>query len=349
MSPRGTKIGSGRRANGPMVPDETDVQLARRVLLSESRAIELAATLVGDTFVHAIDLLAQCSRAGGTVLVSGLGKSGLIGQKISATLASLGVASHFVHPAEAAHGDLGRFRKQDVVLALSYSGETDEVVNLAAMLRQDQIPIILITKGTGESTLERLADCVLTIGDHHDLEISPAPTTSTTASLALGDALALAAARRLGATNEDFAKRHPGGALGHMLRPVLEIVRFTIGKNLVPVADDLKLSEALRMAEFAARRPGALLLVDRASGVLTGIFTDADLRRHILKGIPNSQPMAELMTRNPATLPDTARVRDAVRMVRESRRDEIPIVDDRGRPVGLLDVQDLVTMRLVED
>jgi arabinose-5-phosphate isomerase len=348
MHKHGSRAGE-RRNPAAMANEETEVQLATRVLQSEAGAIELATRQLDHRFTQAVDLIAQCARAGGTVLVSGLGKSGLIGQKISATLASLGIASHFVHPAEAAHGDLGRFRRQDVVVALSYSGETEEVINLASMLKQDQIPIILIARGEGDTTLERLADCVLAIGDHSELELSPAPTTTTTASLAVGDALAIVAARRLGATSEEFAKRHPGGTLGNMLRPVMEIVRFTIGKNLVPVADDLKLNEALRLAEFGARRPGALLLVDRETGMLSGIFTDADLRRLILRGVQLNLPMTDLMTRNPATLSDTSRVRDAVRMVRESRRDEIPIVDERGRPVGLLDVQDLITMRLVQD
>jgi arabinose-5-phosphate isomerase len=340
---------SSRRKVEVMPPDEPELAFAARVLERSAEGIVLAKSLLDGRFTRAVDLVAQCERAGGTVLVTGLGKSGLIGQKISATLASLGITSHFVHPAEAAHGDLGRFRKQDLVIAISYSGETDEVVNLVGMLKPDQIPVIVLAKGLGDSTLERMADCVLAVGDHAEIEVSPAPATTTTATLAVGDALALAAARRLGATSEDFARRHPGGALGNMLRPVMEIVRFTIGKNLVPVADDLRLNEALRMAEYGARRPGALLLVNRETGVLSGIFTDADLRRLILKGAMTNLPMAELMTRDPGTLPDTARVRDAVRMVREFRRDEIPIVDERHRPVGLLDVQDLITMRLVQD
>ncbi len=315
---------------------------------------------VGEPFHVAVDLIERCARAGGTVLVSGLGKSGLIGAKISATLASLGVTSHFVHPSEAAHGDLGRFRPSDLCIALSFSGETDEVVNLAAILHQDEIPLIAITRGVslaaaasgpGASSLARLATVVLGLGPiNEELEISPAPTLSTTASLALGDALALCASRRLDFSAQDFAKRHPGGSLGGLLRPVVEALRFTVGRNLTPAFDDLSVGEALQMAETTVRRPGALLLIDRASGVLTGLFTDADLRRHVLHDAQAmASPIRSVMTANPGSLPDSALIRDAVKMVREHRRDEIPVVDPAGRPVGLLDVQDLVSMKLVAD
>ncbi|MFN7022644.1 MAG: KpsF/GutQ family sugar-phosphate isomerase, partial [Phycisphaerales bacterium] len=290
--------------------------------------------------------------AGGNVLVSGLGKSGLIGQKISATLASLAIPSHFVHPAEAAHGDLGRFRPADICILLSYSGQTAEVINLAALLRQDEIGIIGICRGTpdGSSPLERLSDVVLTIGDCDDPEFTPAPTCSTAATLALGDALALCAARRRNFTEDDFAKRHPGGTLGEVLRPVTEILRFVVGRNIVPVREDLSVRDALATADNSGvRRPGALLLTDAASGRLTGIFTDADLRRLIERNVGDlNRPIRELMTRSPQVLPDTALVRDAVQLVRESRRDEIPVVDASGSPVGILDVQDLVALRLVQ-
>lgn len=320
-----------------------------RLLRAESEAVTgLIDRLDGD-FHRAVELVVACAGAGGTVLVTGLGKSGLIGAKISATLASVGVPSHHVHPTEAAHGDLGRFRKDDVCLALSYSGETDEVVTLASILRQDGIPVISVTSGRGDSTLERLSSARLSVGPVDNPEsISPAPTCSTTAMLALGDALALAASRRRNFTQRDFAKRHPGGMLGGLLRPVTEALRFTVGKNIQPVPDEVSVSEALALADTGVRRPGALLLVDPETGVLTGIFTDADLRRIILHDPGKvGAPVREVMTRSPITLPHTALVRDAVRLVREHRRDEVPVVDSAGRPVGILDVQDLVTMKLV--
>ncbi len=365
---------------------EGDFDLARRVLQSEADAVlRLIPMLTGTSghgsagpssagpssaaasFSRAIDLIVTCAESGGSVLVTGLGKSGLIGQKISATLASVGITSHFVHPAEAAHGDLGRFRAADLCIALSYSGETDEVVNLCEILHQDHVAIIAITRGStvrsapgsidagadlrGLSTLERVATITLPIGACDDAEISPAPTASTTATLALGDALALCAARRRRFTDDDFAKRHPGGSLGGLLRPVTDILRFRIGQGLDPVPDHLTVAEALAQADQpGVRRPGAMLMVDAPSGRLTGIFTDADLRRLILRSTDElSRPISTLMSRNPTTLPDTALVRDAVRLVRENRRDEIPVVDAVGRPVGILDVQDLIAMKLVKD
>lgn len=319
------------------------------VLRAESRAVlDLINHLTPD-FTRAVDLVVACAAGGGTVLVTGLGKSGLIGAKIAATLASLGIPSHFVHPTEAAHGDLGRFRPSDLCLALSYSGETEEVVALAAILRQDGLPVVSISAGRPGSRLARLSSAALAIGPVEDAAVfSPAPTASSTAMLALADALCLAAARRRNDTHSDFARRHPGGTLGELCRPVVDVLRFRVGHNLVPVPDGATVAEALRAGETTQRRPGALLLVDAATGVLTGIFTDADLRRLVLRDPAQlARPVRELMTRSPGALPDTALVRDAVHMVREHRRDEIPVVDAAGRPVGLLDVQDLVAMRVV--
>ncbi|HBS30007.1 MAG TPA: KpsF/GutQ family sugar-phosphate isomerase, partial [Phycisphaerales bacterium] len=168
-------------------------------------------------------------------------------------------------------------------------------------------------------------------------------------TLALGDALALAVARRRRFTADDFARRHPGGALGGLLRPVTDALRSVAGKNLPIVEEAASVRAALLRASALGRRPGALLMVD-AAGSLTGIFTDGDLRRLIVER-PGALdgPISAVMTRAPRSLPSTALVRDAVRLVRESRQDEIPVVDDRGRPVGLLDVQDLITMKVVQD
>jgi arabinose-5-phosphate isomerase len=326
---------------------------ATRLLAAEAAAVGALAARLGKEFHGAVDLLVGCAAAQGTVLVTGLGKSGLIGQKIAATLSSVGITSHYVHPAEAAHGDLGRFRSADVCLALSYSGETDEVVSLASILRQDQVSVISISRGPDaadgpRATLERLATVALFIGPCDDPEISPAPTCSTTATLALGDALALCAARRRNFSNDDFAKRHPGGSLGGLLRPIAELLRFTVGKTLNAVPDDVTVSEACALSETTERRPGAMLLVNRTSGLLTGLFTDADLRRLIERDRNALDgPIRDVMTRNPGTLSDKSLVRDAVNMVREFRRDEIPVVNDAGKPVGLLDVQDLIAQRLI--
>lgn len=339
------KSGVGRGPEGP----ESERALARRVIAGEARAVAHLESRLTDDFHAAVGLVADCATRGGSVLVTGLGKSGLIGAKISATLASLGVASHFVHPTEAAHGDLGNFRHADVCIALSYSGETDEVIALAALLRQDGIPVIAFTSGRGGSGLGRVASVHLGIGEVEEAEaLSPAPTVSTTAMLALGDALALCASARLGWTPADFAKRHPGGALGARLRPVVEALRFVVGRNLHPVPEGVSVARALKLTEVDGRRPGAMLVVD-AAGKLTGLFTDGDLRRLVLRDPALlAEPIERFMTRGPSTLSDRALVADAERLVRESRRDEVPVVDDLGCPVGLLDVQDLVALRVVK-
>ena len=327
---------------------------AASVLRAEASAVAGIAESLAEPFHQAVSLVQACADSGGTVLVSGLGKSGLIGAKISATFASLGIPSHTVHPTEAAHGDLGRFRKSDTLIAISFSGETEEVVNLAAMIRQDALPIVSITRttpGTTPSTLQRLATVALTIDTDDEVAGGGflAPTASTTASLALGDALALAVARRRDFSSADFARRHPGGSLGGMLRPVMELLRFTVGDGVVAIGHDTSVRGALEQADATGRRPGALLLVDPGTGELTGIFTDGDLRRLILKDPAQlSRPIREVMTPNPRTVAETAVAGDAVRLVREYRQDEIPVVDERGRPIGILDVQDLMAMRLVQ-
>lgn len=336
--------------------NDPELSFAAGVLRQEGQALAGMAERLGPEFARAVELIVRCADGGGTVLVTGLGKSGHVGAKISATLASLGIPSHEVHPSEAAHGDLGRFRSSDTVIAISFSGETDEVVNLAGILRQDELPIIAITNGSPEpgapaSSLERLATVALRLGISGEAGAPHllAPTTSTTATMAMGDALALAAARRRNFTNEDFARRHPGGSLGGLLRPVTEVLRFVAGRNMPLIPQTASVSEALTIAAGAGRRPGAIIITD-AKGLLAGIFTDGDLRRLVLRDPSEmARPIAEVMTRSPRTLPDTALVRDAVNMVREFRQDEVPVVDAAGRPVGILDVQDLIAMRLVKD
>lgn len=320
------------------------------VLRAEAEAITGIIERLDHSIHRAADMIQNTAESGGSVLVSGLGKSGLIGKKISATLASLAIPSHDVHPAEAVHGDLGRIRPNDCLLALSNSGETDEVVSLAAILRQDHVPIIAITGGNGTSTLARLATISLTLGTIVEASNTYlAPTCSTTATLALGDALALTVARRRSFTQEEFARRHPGGTLGGLLRPITDILRFTAGHNLPIVQADESVRDALARAEAIGRRPGALIVVDRNNAVI-GLFTDSDLRRLIL-GDPKAleQPIKHVMTKSPRCLRSDALVRDAVRLVQEFRADEIPVVDESGRPVGMLDVQDLIALKVVRN
>lgn len=332
----------------PSIDHAAERGLIAEVLRAEAKAVSDQIQRLGPEIHDAVGLIVRCADSGGAVLITGMGKSGLIGRKISATLASLGVPSHEIHPAEAVHGDLGRIRSRDLVIALSNSGETEEVVALASALKQDAVPLITITGGEGKSTLARLATVALTLGQITEAsDIGLAPTCSTTATLALGDALAIAAARRRAFTADDFARHHPGGSLGGLLRPVVDVLRFVAGKTLPVVSDAQSLREALHDGEQLGRRPGAMILVDDR-GQLSGIFTDSDLRRLMLKDTAAlDAPVRDAMTRTPRSLPDTALVRDAVHLMAQTRQDEIPIVDAHGKPVGLLDVQDLITLRVV--
>jgi arabinose-5-phosphate isomerase len=293
----------------------------------------------------ALDLLERCE---GHVVVCGMGKSGLIGAKVSATFSSLGQPSSVIHPAEAVHGDLGRLRSGDVVLLLSYSGETEEVVNLAAILKADDVPRIGVSCGPG-TTLARLSTVHLALGNLTEAcPLNLAPTASTTAMLAAGDALALALSRRRNFGADDFQRRHPGGMLGAGLRPVVDVLRFKVGRNLPVVDETATVREACRQTQ-TGRRPGALVLVD-AERRLSGIFTDADFRRLVLREpAALDRPIAEVMTRRPQHLSVSDLVRDAVRLMRENRHDEIPVVDRDGRPVGLVDAQDLIALKVVTE
>ena len=330
---------------------EDTLNLARQVLQAEADAV--GSLRVDDAFAQAAQLLAQTAREGGAVVVSGMGKSGLIGQKLSATLASVGVPSHFLHPSEAFHGDLGRVRRGDGVILISFGGGTEEVVSLAEVLRQDAVPMVALTR-THDSALGRLATHCLALGAME--EACPhnlAPTASTTATLAMGDALALCASRLLNFGAEDFYRFHPSGGLGKQMMPVAEAMRFKVGENLPVVDEATSIQDAYAHVKAEAdaaglRRAGALLAVDK-DGKLAGIFTDGDLRRLVTEGRADlSRPLSEVITRSPRTLQVDQRVRDAVHIVRELRIDEVPVLDKDGKPVGLIDIQDLVTLKVIE-
>lgn len=344
-------------SNNTPSPQAANAELAfaRQVLTAESDAV--AAIALDQAFTAAVDLIVRHTGdpAPGSLVISGLGKSGLIGQKLSATFASTGTPSHFLHPAEAVHGDLGRIRAHDVVLLLSYGGATEEVLSLAAILRQDNVKAIAMV-GRPDAELCKLTTTSLCVGDvaeacPHNL----APTASTTAMLALGDALALTCSRRRDFGVSDFRKFHPGGGLGRQLTPVVDVIRFIAGENLPLVPHSATLQEAYDQAEQTARatglrRAGALVIINE-QGQLAGIFTDGDLRRlmfHTRRADFLEAPIGEVMTANPRHLTDAALVRDAVQLTRELRIDEIPIVDAQGKPVGMIDVQDLVALKVIE-
>jgi arabinose-5-phosphate isomerase len=318
-------------------------------MLAEADAIRrVAARAAGEDTRRWADAVALLDGCTGHVIVSGMGKSGLIGAKIAATMSSLGLPAHFMHPSEAVHGDLGRLRAGDVAILMSYSGGTEEVVNLAAILRTDGIRRVGISCNH-QSHLARLCDVHLAIGDVVEAcPLNLAPTASTTAMLAMGDALALAVSRRRNFAADDFHRRHPGGALGAGLKSVTEVLRFRVGETLATVTEDCTVADALR-STGGGRRAGALVVVD-AAGRLSGIFTDGDLRRRVneLGAGLLSKRVAEVMTARPSALSSEALVRDAVQLVRERRLDEIPVVDADGRPLGLIDVQDLVSMKVID-
>jgi arabinose-5-phosphate isomerase len=322
----------------------------REALVTEANAVRNFADRVAADeelgLYAALDLLEACR---GHVVVSGMGKSGLVGAKISASLSSLGQPSHFVHPAEAVHGDLGSIRADDVVMLLSWSGETQEVVALGSILKLDGVRTVGLSS-RANSGLARVSTVHIDLGDLTEAcPLNLAPTASTTLTLAVGDALALALAQRRDFGKDDFHKHHPGGMLGAGLRPVTEVLRFRVGKNLAAVPDTTSVREALREAG-EGRRAGAIVLVD-AAGKLSGIFTDGDLRRHVNGGGLASldAPISGVMTRHPTTLSTASLVRDAVQLIQEKRLDEIPVVDHDGKPVGLVDVQDLIAMRVVRE
>jgi arabinose-5-phosphate isomerase len=295
----------------------------------------------------AIDMLERCD---GHVVVAGIGKSGQIGAKISATFSSLGQPSHVLHPAEALHGDLGKVRASDVVLLLSYSGQTEEVVNLAAILKSDRVKRLGISRDP-TTELASLCDVHLSVGDVTEAcPLNLAPTASTTAMLAIGDALALALSRRRNFGEDDFHRHHPGGMLGVGLRKITEALRFRVGENLPVVHDHLTVRQACEQTR-GDRRAGAILVVDRQPPHrLAGIFTDGDLRRLMMRDSNGMDcVIGEVMTPRPQHLNVNDLVRDAVRLVRERRLDEIPVLDDQGKPVGLVDVQDLIAMKVVSE
>ena len=328
---------------------DQEIDFLQSVLRAETGALDRIAEGLphhADAWRSAIQLIAECE---GHVVVAGMGKSGLVGAKISATLSSLGRPSHTIHPAEAVHGDLGRIRRGDVAILLSYSGETEEAVALASILATDEIACIGISR-SDETTLGRLCRVHLPLGTMTEAcPLNLAPTASTTAMIAVGDALALAAARRRDFDADAFHRHHPGGMLGLGLRPVVEVLRFRVGRNVTVASETLDVRGALQVVGDG-RRSGATLLVDE-DGRLSGIFTDGDLRRLVNEagGDGLDRIIGEVMTRDPRSLDDSALVRDAVQMIRERRVDEIPVVDGQGRPVGILDIQDLVAMKVVED
>ena len=314
---------------------------AKKVLRIERDAIGRLENRLDGRFEKAVDLLGRCL---GRVVVTGMGKPGIIGQKISATFSSLGIPSLWLHPAEAAHGDLGRVTGQDVVIALSHSGETDEILHLLPVIKRIGAKLISVT-GNPASRMGTQADVVLDTFVKN--EASPwglVPTASTTAMLALGDALAVALSEKRGFTSKDFAALHPGGSLGKRLTlRVEDLMRKGTANPVVKESDSVK---KVLLAITRARAGSAAVV--NARGKLAGIFTDGDLRRHVEED-PEilRRKVSTVMTRGPKTLPVGHLAVEALKIMRGYRIDEILILGPRGRPAGLLDIQDLLRAGLV--
>lgn len=318
------------------------IAFAREVLETEAAAIRQLAPRLGPSFSQALELLMNCR---GRVVVTGIGKAGIVGQKLSATFASTGTPSHFVHPTEALHGDLGRIVRGDVVVALSNSGESDELSRLLPAIQAIGTPIIAIT-ASRSNTLGRSAQCVLELGDIEEAcPLGLAPTASAAALLAMGDALAMAALRARDFSAEQYASFHPGGRLGRKLRKVHEVMRQ--GAHNPLVSETSSVAEAIEVMTRTPGRPGAALVVDKA-GKLAGLFTDGDLRRLIRAGQTDfSRPVGQVMKVGPRTVSPDLLAIEAARILRELQIDQLPVVDGDGRAVGLLDVQDLLSAGLL--
>ncbi len=315
-------------------------------MLKEAEAVGYVAARLDESFDRAAKLLLDCT---GTVLTSGVGKAGFIARKLAATLASTGTPSHFLNPGDALHGDVGSIRRGDVVILLSYSGESDEIVRMLSVIRKLDHPVIAIT-GSDKSSLAKFSDVVLQLGKLEEAcPLGLAPSATTTAMLALGDALALTVMKLRNFTDEDFALFHPAGQLGRKLIRVREAMTFRKGENLPLACDNLTVAQVLHEVSHIKRRSGAVVLVDE-QGKLSGIFADSDLRRLLTDGDGSvlSRPIAQVMTRNPKRVHQDALASEVMALMKARRIDEVPVVDDDGAPVGLIDVQDLVVLKLFD-
>lgn len=314
---------------------------ARKVLNVEAAAILGLAKRLDKNFNRTIDLLKKCK---GRVVVTGMGKAGLVGQKISATLSSTGTPSLWLHSAEAIHGDLGRVIKDDVVLVLSQSGETEEVKKLLPILKKIGTKTVALT-GNNKSTLAKHSDIVLDTGVKKEVcPLGLAPTTSTTTMLAMGDAISVCLQELKGFREEDFALFHPGGSLGKkLLLTVGDIMRK--GTDNPVVKKGTKIKDVLFAITKA--RAGAASVVDK-KGKLIGIFTDGDLRRHLEEDADLSKRKVETaMTHKPTAVKKDTLAAEALRVLKDRKIDEVPVVDGKGKIQGMLDVQDLLKAGLV--
>ncbi len=334
-----TDLPSGNFEAVRMTPLER-LRMLRQTVMAEGNAILSAASNLSHQAVRAAEMTAQCE---GSVLVTGIGKAGLVGQKLVATLASTGSPAHFLHPSEAVHGDLGRVRATDIVWAISNSGRSEEVVRIAPHLRQHSCGLIAIT-ATDDNPLAAVSDCVVAIGKHD--EACPhglAPTSSTAVMMAVGDAIAMLASRLRSFTPQDFARFHPGGSLGRKLATVTQIMRPIDVCRIASQKDTIR--QAMVARSKTGRRTGAVMLIDD-HGRLAGIFTDSDLAKLLETRSDNAldDPIADRMSSRPTTAHPETSLGDAIAIMSHRRISELPVIDSNCRPLGLVDITDLVAL-----
>jgi arabinose-5-phosphate isomerase len=320
---------------------------ARQVLATEAAAVRGLADMLDRRFDIAVKMILDCPA---TVLTSGVGKAGHVARKLSASFSSTGTPSHYLNPAEAVHGDLGAVRKGDVVVILSASGESDEILRMLSVLKKLSHPVIAITSTT-TSSLARSSDIVLELGKIEEAcPLGLAPSASTTAMTAMGDALFLSVMQERNFSAEDFALYHPAGQLGRKLLKVKEAMTFRIGENLPVASDRLSVAQVLHEVSRIKRRSGAVILTDE-KGRVSGIFSDGDLRRAVTDtdvGASLARSIGDVMTRNPKRVAGEQLASAAMAIMREHRIDELPVVDEDDRPIGLIDIQDLVVLRMLD-
>ena len=322
--------------------DEPLRALARRVLEIEADAIRALVPRVDEHFTAAVHMLAGCK---GRVIVTGIGKSGLIARKIAATFASTGTPAHFLHPAEGVHGDLGMLASGDVLLALSNSGETDELLAILPAVKRLHVPIILLT-GRADSALARICDVVIDVAVSKEAcPMNLAPTASTTAALAMGDAIAMVLLELKGLRPEDYAELHPRGALGW--RSLVRVADVMVTGDALPVvSDDALLKDVVE--EMTRKRKGMTTVVDRA-GQLVGVITDGDLRRLMLRGAPVDILRAgQIASRAPKTIEAEALAGHAIDvMERTGPVTSLVVLDDGGRPLGVIHMHDILRAKII--
>ena len=321
------------------------LDIARETFDAEIEGLRKVRSELGEPFLRAVETLRSCLRAGGKIVLTGVGKNFHVAEKFSATLASTGSTSVVLNPMQAVHGDLGILAPQDVLVALSYSGESDEIKRLVPAVRRLGVPIVAVTANP-DSALGRLAQLVVPCAvDREACPFGVAPTASTTATLALGDAVAMALMRTSGFSREDFAKYHPGGAIGRtLLMRARDIMRT--GEKVAAIPPQTPVSEAVVAMTHA--KSGAAFAVD-SDGRLLGIFTDGDFRRAVASGALDvlSRPVSTYMTRDPVRVAPDDLAADVLRLLEGRAIDDVPVADSEGVLAGAIDIQDLPKFKLM--